>query len=1124
MSAGEALRRAVRRAVVRTRGLAVAGVILAVLAAVPATLLLAWAAGGWTWRSGPIVLLGAGTAIAVALAAGLTRRWVKSVTDHALARSAERAQGLPDGTLRGVLELGRDLPPGVSAALFRRTEVEVAAGLTASPRGLAGELGRRVRRRSAGTFAGATVLTLLAVAVGLASPDRARAAWAPLLRPVAHLEGPTLPPLTVAPGDTAVDRGAVLAVRVRAPARTAVDVRWQAVGSVPGRETLEVDEGAAGASLGPIEAPTRYWVEAPDGAATDTFRVEPRDPLLVAELRVDVVYPDHTGLGADHYGADVPPLRVPQGTVLRVEGRATRALDAVALVGPDGGARSAVVAGRSFRLEWRPSVYADGAWTFQVRGRDGEIAPARPLALTVLPDEPPDVRVVVPGIDTLMPASQRQPIVADATDDWGVSAGSLVIRRRGAMDSTVVDLASSTPSPRSLLRGLLDASRMNLAPGDAVEYYVAATDNSPRGQTGRSPTFLLRVPDRRELRHRARREAADALTEARRLADRSRELEADTRDLSRSARGERDDDRQGREAPGDGRPDRLSFEAAAEAERVLEEQERTLAEAAALQERLAELERAVAEAGLEDPELRRQLDELRALYERVATPELRQAVEELRTAVERLDPAEVRAALERLAEDQTAFRRQVEESLELMRRAAAEQELNALARETEEVAARQEALNAAFEEAGQETAESTGSEPADGAAQQASLARRTGALSAALDSLRARLEALDESEGARAVAEATDRTRTAHREMTGATRAAEARDADAAVRSGEAAAGELRAAAEAMDTGRERMSRARAAQARAAIRQAAGDALELAEGEERVRRELGDRPGLASEARRRLQADQAALEEGLEQIGRNLSDTRRSALLDPAVAQALEDARTSMEQTRARLGEPGGRAAVGAAADAVDRLNQLALSLLENDGRLQEGEGGGQQALERLSEVAREQGALNGEAGALGAMSLAREALQRRLEELARRQSELADRVGGANDQLGGRTDVLGDLEALAEEAEAIAGELAQGRLDPELRARQERLFHRLLDAGRSLRRDEESDERVAERPGTVAGEAPAELDPALMDAGLRYPVPTPEQLRGLPPAYRTLVLEYFDRLNRTPPQGGGGR
>ncbi|HEY8470642.1 MAG TPA: hypothetical protein VIL18_13410, partial [Longimicrobiales bacterium] len=127
----------------------------------------------------------------------------------------------------------------------------------------------------------------------------------------------------------------------------------------------------------------------------------------------------------------------------------------------------------------------------------------------------------------------------------------------------------------------------------------------------------------------------------------------------------------------------------------------------------------------------------------------------------------------------------------------------------------------------------------------------------------------------------------------------------------------------------------------------------------------------------------------------------------------------------------------------------------------------------------------------------------------------IAQKLGGMNEMLGGREDVLGRLDELAREADQLARDLSGGRLDAELLARQERLFHRLLDAGRTLERDETTDERVAERPGNVPPSFGRPLDAKLIQSAQRFPAPDPEQLRSLPPAYRRLILEYFDRLNR---------
>ena len=71
-----------------------------------------------------------------------------------------------------------------------------------------------------------------------------------------------------------------------------------------------------------------------------------------------------------------------------------------------------------------------------------------------------------------------------------------------------------------------------------------------------------------------------------------------------------------------------------------------------------------------------------------------------------------------------------------------------------------------------------------------------------------------------------------------------------------------------------------------------------------------------------------------------------------------------------------------------------------------------------------------------------------------------------------------------------------------------------MLDAGRTLRNDD--DQRESERRSETAREgrvaAPAARVPR--EPALRYPPPGWDALRGLSPAERATVLDYFRRLN----------
>lgn len=1149
----------------RLRAEGAVAVALAVAALVPAALVVAWLLGDWgPSGGGPLALLSLAAGLGAVLLAVLGRRWVGGVDETGVAAAAERARQLPEGSLRGVLELGRELPSGASRALFRRSESELSERLAgASAMELMGEIGAAAVRRRARLLAGFVALGLLAGIAGFTAPERARAAWTPLLGPVEHLRGPVLPALVVAPGDTAIDRGRPLTVSVDARLRSQVTLHWRSVGAVPRERRVPVDGGRATGSIGPVESEVRYWVRAPDGAVSDTFRVTPRDPFLITDFSLDVTYPPHVDRPPDHYRGEPPLLRVPEGTRVRITGRTSRPLAAATLRHESGAERVASGDGHGFELEWALSPASSGRWEWILLDPEGEkaVVPV-PLDVRVDADAAPRVRIVFPGVDTLLPGSFRQPVRAEAADDHGVTSASLVYRRldgngeRGAPVS--VTLPVSGTGDRASLQGVLDASDEPLVAGGAVEYHVVVRDNSPRRQEGRSATYLLRLSSMADLRDRARRESAEVLDATRRLADQARELESSTRDLSRSASGR---GRAGSSAGDPGRaepPEQLGSREAGEAAAVAGQHEEALSQVAEIQARMEALERAIEEAGLRDPELQRRMDELRELYARLDTPELREQVEALRDATESLDPAAVEAALDALAERQEEFRQQIEQSLETLRRAAAEQELNALAREAEEISGRQEALAAAMRADADEAAEAgnagegaaeraaadsaAGEDPAarepsgpqlpeppswsleSGAEQQEGLESEAEELTESLQALQRQLMEMGESSSSDATGAAGEQGKASQQSMQEAAEEARREAGAAAAASGERAASQMADAARTMDEARRQMAEERQRAARESVQQATQEALSLAQRQESLRGDMeqAQRQGRAGEqSLRQMRSEQAALQQGLEQLSQNVSEAgQQSSRIDRQVGQAMERARLSMGRTMEGL-QRGGRMPVREAARSVESLNQLAMSLLENDARMERAEtpGGVQEALRQVAQAAQEQGSVTGRASALAPMDLAERALTQQLQRVAEQQRAVGRRIGEASDLLGGREDVLGRLDQLSSEAARIAEELEGGRLEPEVLARQERLFHRLLDAGRSLERDEYSDERVGRTPGRTEAPPPEALDAGLLDPAVRYPVPTAAQLEALPPAYRRLVLEYFDRLNRS---GGG--
>jgi hypothetical protein len=168
--------------------------------------------------------------------------------------------------------------------------------------------------------------------------------------------------------------------------------------------------------------------------------------------------------------------------------------------------------------------------------------------------------------------------------------------------------------------------------------------------------------------------------------------------------------------------------------------------------------------------------------------------------------------------------------------------------------------------------------------------------------------------------------------------------------------------------------------------------------------------------------------------------------------------------------------------------------------------------MERMAQLAQQQGGL-GQQGA-GLLPMAGSgAIREQLRQLGAKQRGLAQEL----ERMRGEGNMPGAGE-LADEAKELALRLEAGRLDRQVVERQERLFRRMLDAGRTLQGREEDEQK--ERQSTTASEDSVHLPPALRarleQDGDRLRVPTWEELQQLSPEERRLVVDYFRRLSET--------
>lgn len=1049
-------------------GLSGAGVALVLLGG------LSWLARLGEWRS-PLWVLVAWLLALFTLGAGLVLvfRGLRRLSGRQLARRLETEGAWRAGALSSLLDSAAQ---GTSRTLLDAADDARAGEVGERGPEAVSSLGSRLARVALwGSLALAGGAALLGTAGKRARSTLLgpREAWAVLAAPL-ELRADRLQ----------VERGGAVRLAVRAPGRSRVLLWTRAPGTTWMSLPVNLDSvGRGEAEIGPLFA--GLFAHLTDGRrSSDTLEVTLIHPTLLAALTLTLRYPRYLGLEDEPIGSGPDTVLVPAGTRLETAGEATASLRDAAWIG-SGRRHRLATSGMRFSGSFAP--IGAGQWNLELQDESGRALSGEPitLALKVVPDAAPLVEIPMPAADTQAVSGSPLTLVIDAQDDHGLT--SVILERRliragrtAALPDEALPLPGREPD-RAILPAVLDVGALGLMAGDTVRLVAAGRDNAPTPQLGRSRVVSIAIPTRDESREAQQDRTAEIARQLDSLVAESRRAQRQAEDLGRSR--ERSPD------------EALQFDAAKRAEAVAEQQQRLLQDAENIKEALDDLREASERAGVADSAFLRSLREVQEELERALTPELRKRLEELRESLQSLDRDRTTDALRKMADAQQRLREALERSRDLFKRAALEGELSSLAQETKELANEQRSWSDSVARA----------DSARAAQQEQSLAARADTLAKGLESAARRLDGEQSAEGIKRSAE---QARSAAGEMRQAAQQAQRGQRQDAAQRGRQAARKLGDVQQQVQQEREAQQQAWRQEVLDALDRALLETTRLSERQLAVAGRYQRGSGLAQ-----ARGEQGALEEGaqklLEQV---LSAGGQNALVSPQIAAALAEARQQMRKARESAASAGGslREAADAAGEAVDALNVAAFGLLRSREDIAGSASGSgfQEAIERMSQLAQQQGQISQDATGLLPMSGA-QSIQQQLQALAARQRAMAQELERMRAQ--GQQDV----KPLADEARELARSMDAGRLDRETVARQERLFRRMLDAGRTLQGHEEDEQKEREsrtaQPGTIR--IPPSLAEQLKGAGREIRLPTWDELVRLSPEERRLVTDYFRRL-----------
>jgi hypothetical protein len=442
------------------------------------------------------VVLLCGVAAALGLGAfWLARAWVPG--HAAIARRVEAA--FPDlrSCLLAALEQRPELPDGRYGFLQYSVICEALEHAERHPWPLVVSA-RRLRLAIAGQFAAFTLFLMSLAAAAFWVTPRATSAATTAHGPAS---GSGEFSVTVEPGDAEIERGTGLLVlaRVAGPMPADATLVYQSVGSEATHlpMTLGLNDPVFGVRVASVLEPLEYHVEL-DGSSTPVYHVSVFEYPRLERADVRLTYPRYTGL-EERLVQDVRTVSVVEGTEVTVVCRLNKRVatarwidskdgPAVELAGQEDGKtyQATLTPEKSRRLKLD---LVDEAGRRNVQSAE--------LAIQVIPNQPPTLKVAFPARDVEVSALEELDTRVTAWDDFGLLRAGITysLADQSPLDAVLTENAAA--QKRHTLAQLIRLEDLHAEPDQLLSYHFWAEDFGPDGSIRRTMSDMYFA----EVRH-----------------------------------------------------------------------------------------------------------------------------------------------------------------------------------------------------------------------------------------------------------------------------------------------------------------------------------------------------------------------------------------------------------------------------------------------------------------------------------------------------------------------------------------------------------------------------------------------------------------------------------------------
>lgn len=835
-----------------------------------------------------------------------------------------------------------------------------------------------------------------------------------------------------------------------------------------------------------LESSIEYYAEN-EITKSPIYRIKVLDEPIVRSWHVLYDYPSYTKIPDFSDSLSYGNIEAYRGTkvTLRIQGNIP--LKRASMVFSDASRKDLVPMDES-RFITQFTLTNPDQWYLEIEDELGRKSRPEEKQIRILPDDPPQIRIIFPGEDITLNQNLMLPLIISANDDFGLANFSLNYQIN-SKEPTALNIQSVIPNKLYNTDFLWDMNPLDLFPGDVVTYWAEIYDNSPEPQKGVSARYRARFPSIEEIyaeiesQEKMRKdELSTALQESEKIQER---FEEKRRELLKDPE--------------------MRWEDKKELEDILQNQQDLAEQVENIAESYQDLiDKMQANSTLSQETLQKMM-KIQELMQEIATDELYKAMRDMEKAMQNVRPEDLRKAMEDFKFSMEDFAKKIEQTLALLESIKNEQAVQKALQISEEMEKMQKALS---------------EKTSDAAQDHQKLSEEQGQIGEKYENLQQELQALKEQltgdpKASKMLEELLKdmKQSKADQDMKSSQQALESNKRSQSQQSQSEAMEKMRRFTLKLAAMKESMSSGSQGEMMQAIGQALRELLIFSKEHEGTKARYENDPYP-------LVPELIAAYEGLQiSLNKLFSKPQVSMVIPPKFYIDLTSANKAYRDIFAVLGQsrtPNIRKDL----DSVQQsLNLMAYDLMLAQQNASSGGGGGgegmQSLMQMLEQMGQEQMAMNmlteqlmmqmqAQGGRMDA------AMQEQVQKLASDQERLAENLKRALQQDPEAQKQGNAIQKIIDEAEAVARNLRQNRFDPAIMKQQEHILSRLLDAQKSITKRDTSEKRKAE---SSTGLPSANQMKAVDYDALRRAMMLDDGFKNYPREYQQLIMEYLKIL-----------